>query len=106
MLILSSGEENPLKEDRMKTGSRYQLNTWKYGLNPPTKSFAHIRNNGKVFQVTSVQRIIRIKKQDPLFRDLELPENVGFNICIQEFNLRNRSMHAIISTDFKPENED
>lgn len=81
-----------------------QLNTWLFGLNPPKQSFAHIRDNGTIRHVISVQKMIRIKNQRPLFKKLDLPENVGFNIIIERTNEKTGLVRAeIISTNFEPD---
>jgi len=81
-----------------------QLNIWLFGLNSPKRSFAHIRDNGTIRHVISVQKIIEIKNQRPLFKELDLPENVGFNIVIERTNGKAGLIQAeIISTDFKPD---
>ena len=81
-----------------------QLNTWLFGLSPPKQSFAHIRDNGTTQHVISVQRVIKIKNQRPLFKKLDLPENVGFNIVIERMNRKTGFVRAeIISTNFKPD---
>ena len=80
-----------------------QLNLWKIGLNPG-RSFAHIRNNGQIFHVTSIRRIVERKNQSPLLLKTNLPENVGFDILIENMNRKAGFVHAeIISTGFKPE---
>ena len=84
MLILSLDKD---KENKVAHNNyTSQLNTWLFGLNPPKQSFAHVRNNGIIQHVISVQTITKIKNQRPLLNKLDLPEHVGFDIVIERAN--------------------